>query len=91
MLGDFDKIVNEYIERTGRPMNHMRDFLNSVHSRKPTVANAEVMFHTMSTVHAANICMWLRRNMRFDPAKSEFADYEANGFRSRPMRAPWVV
>ena len=91
MLGDFDKIVNEYIERTGRPMNHMRDFLNSVHSRKPTVANAGVMFHTMSTVHAANICMWLRRNMRFDPAKSEFADYEANGFRSRPMRAPWVV
>ena len=91
MLADFDKIVKGYMERTGRPMNHMRNFLDCVHSRKPTVANAEVMFHSMSTVHAANICMWLKRDMKYDPAKNEFEDRDANGFRSRPMRAPWVV
>ncbi len=91
MLADFDKIVKEYMERTGRPMNHARNFLDCVRSRKPTVANAEVMFHSMSTVHAANICMWLKRDMKYDPAKKEFADADANGFRSRPMRAPWVI
>ena len=91
MLGDFDKIVKDYMERTGRPMNHARNFLDCVRSRKPTVANAEVMFHSMSTVHAANICMWLKRDMKYDPAKKEFADADANGFRSRPMRAPWVI
>jgi predicted dehydrogenase len=91
MLGNFDKLVKDYMERTGRPMNHMRDFLNCVKSRKPTVANPEVMFHTMSTVHAANICMWLRRDMKYDPAKKEFADPGANRFRSRTMREPWVI
>jgi hypothetical protein len=91
MLADFDKIVKDYMERTGRPMNHMRNFLDCVRSRKPAVANAEAMFHTMSTVHAANICMWLKRDMKYDPAKKEFADVDANGFRSRPMRAPWVI
>lgn len=91
MLADFDKLVNDYKERTGRPMNHMRNFLDCVRSRKPTVANPEVMFHTMSTVHAANICMWLRRDMRYDPAKMQFADADANGFLSRPLRAPWVI
>ncbi|NLX12162.1 MAG: Gfo/Idh/MocA family oxidoreductase [Phycisphaerales bacterium] len=95
MLADFDKIVADYVERTGHPvghsMIHVRDFFNSVRSRKPTVANPEVMFHSMSTVHAANICMWLRRNLKYDPAKSEFEDADANGFRSRPMRAPWVI
>lgn len=91
MLADLDKIVKEYMERTGRPMNHMRNFLDCVRSRKPAVANAEVMFHSMSTVHAANICMWLKRDMNYDPAKKEFADADANGFLSRPMRAPWVI
>ncbi|HOJ74497.1 MAG TPA: Gfo/Idh/MocA family oxidoreductase [Phycisphaerae bacterium] len=91
MLADFDKIVSAYKERTGRALNHMRNFLDCVRSRQQPVANADVMYHTMTTVHAANICMWLKRDMKFDPAKAEFADADANGFRSRPMRAPWTI
>lgn len=91
MLGEFKKIVGDYMARTGRPMSHVRDFFNCVKSRRQTVANAEVMYRSMSTVHAANICMWLKRNMRFDPAKAEFInDPEANRLRSRAMREPWV-
>jgi len=92
LLGDFRKIVGDYIARTGRPMSHMRDFLDCVRSRRPTVANPEVMYHSMSTVHAANICMWLKRNLKFDPAKAEFVgDAEANRLRSRAMREPWII
>ena len=91
LLEGFDKVVREYMERTGRPMNHMRNFLDCVKSRKQTVANPEVMFHSMSTVHAANICMWLKRDMKYDPAKKEFVDPSANLFRSRPMRPPWTL
>lgn len=92
MLKDFDKIVKDYIARTGRPMNHVRDFFNCVKSRRPTVANPEVMHRSMSAVHAANICMWLKRDMKYDPARQEFVnDAEANRFRSRAMRAPWSV
>jgi len=92
MLADLNKIVADYTARTGRPMSHVRDFFNCVKSRRPTVANPSVMHHSMSTVHAANICMWLKRDLKFDPVKEEFiGDAEANRFRSRAMRAPWTI
>lgn len=91
LLNDFKKIVGDYMARTQRPMNHMRDFLDCVKSRRLTVANASVMHHSMCTVHAANICMWLKRDLKFDPVKEEFInDPEANRLRSRAMREPWI-
>lgn len=92
LLADFNKVVNDYMARTQRPMNHVRDFLNCVKSRRLTVANAEVMYHSMTSVHAANICMWLKRDMKFDPVKAEFInDPEANRLRARAMREPYIV
>lgn len=91
-LADFSKIVGDYIARTERPMSHVRDFFNCIKSRRRTVTNPEVMHYSMSTVHAANICMWLKRDLQYDPVKEEFLnDAEANRFRSRAMRAPWTV
>ena len=85
LLAEADKLVAEYTERTKRPMNHVRNFFNSVKDRRPTVANPEVMHHTMSTVHAANICMWLKRDMHYDPVKEEFLnDAEANRLAAGP-------
>ncbi|MBN1443775.1 MAG: Gfo/Idh/MocA family oxidoreductase [Planctomycetes bacterium] len=92
LMEDFDKIVREYTERTGRPMNHVRNLFDCIKTRQQTVSNPEMMYRTMTTVHAANICMWLKRDMKFDPAKAEFVgDAEANRLRSRAMRAPWMV
>jgi predicted dehydrogenase len=92
LLADFAKIVADYQARTQRPMSHVRDFFDCVKSRRPTVANPEVMHRSMSTVHAANICMWLKRDMRYDPVKEEFiGDAEANRLRSRAMREPWII
>ncbi len=77
--------------RTGRSLNHMQNFIDCVKSRQLTVANPEVMHHSMTTVHAANICMWLKRSLTFDPVKEEFvSDDEANRLRSRAMREPYV-
>ena len=101
LLGEFDKIVSDYAARTGRPMSrlgglsamgHARDLLDCVKSRRQTVANPVVMHRSMSTVHAANICMWLKRDVRYDPVKEEFVnDSEANRLRSRAMREPWII
>jgi hypothetical protein len=92
MLADFKKIVADYIARTGRPMSHVRDLLDCIKSRRQTVANPVMMHRTMTTVHAANICMWLKRDMKFDPDKEEFInDSEANRLRSRAMRQPWMM
>lgn len=92
LLSDFRKLVGNYMARTQRPMNHARDFLDCVKSRRQPVANPEVMYHSMATVHAANVCMWLKRSVKFDPAKAEFInDPEANRLRSRAMREPWRI
>jgi len=92
LLGDFSKLVDDYMARTQRPMSHVRNYFDCIKSRRLTVANPEVMHYSMSTVHAANICMWLKRDMRYDPAKEEFSDDgEANRLRSRAMREPWII
>jgi predicted dehydrogenase len=92
LLANLPKVVAEYTARTQHPMNHARDFLDCVKSRRPTVANPQVMHRSMTTVHAANICMWLKRNLKYDPVKEEFInDAEANRLRSRAMRAPWIA
>jgi hypothetical protein len=92
LLADYNKLVKDYMERTQRPMSHVRDLFDCIKSRRPTVANPEVMHYSMATVHAANICMWLKRDMRYDPVKEEFiGDPEANRYRSRAMREPWII
>lgn len=91
LLEGFDKIVRDYTEATKHPPSHVRDLFDCIKSRRQTVANPVVMHRSMTSVHAANVCMWLKRNMRFDPAKEEFIDDpEANRFRSRANRAPWM-
>jgi hypothetical protein len=92
LLADSDKLVKDYMERTGRPMNHVRDFFDCVKSRKQTVANPTVMHRSMSTVHACNICMWLKRDVRYDPVKEQFIDDpEANKYLARVIRKPWSL
>jgi len=90
LLAHSKRVLGEYVARTGRSLDHMRNFLDCVKSRELTVANAEVMHRSMTTVHGANICMWLKRNMKFDPVKERFiGDEEANRLLSRAMREPW--
>ena len=90
LLTQSKRAIGEYVARTGRSLDHMRNFLDCVKSRDITVANPEVMHRSMTTVHCANICMWLKRNMKFDPVKEKFiGDEEANRLLTRAMRAPY--
>jgi predicted dehydrogenase len=92
LLDEVEPVLREYTARTQRPLNHVRDFLDCVKSRRETLAYPEAMHRSMTTVHAANICMWLRRNLEYDPVKEEFInDPEANQLRARTMREPWVA
>jgi hypothetical protein len=92
LLTEYKKVIAEYVARTGRSLDHWRNFFDCIRSRQQTVANPSVMHHSMMTVHAANICMWLKRDMKLDPVNEEFInDPEANRFRSRAMRAPWTI
>ena len=69
---------------------HARDFFDSVKTRKPTVANAEVMRNSHVACHAAAMAWMLQRKLTFDPNTSSFVDdAEANGLRARPSRN-WI-
>ena len=90
LLGEFQRVINQYRERTGRPMNHLRDFLSCVKSRKSPIANPEAMHRSMTTNHAINLCLALKRDLRWDPQAEQFIDDpDANRLRSRALREPW--
>ena len=92
LLQEFRSVVGDYEARSGRPLHHIRDFLQAVRTRRRSVANETVMHRTMSTNHIANVCMLLKRNVRWDPEAEEFpGDPEANRLRSRALREPWRV
>ena len=70
---------------------HARDFFDCIRSRKPTVANADVMRRSHIACHAAAIAWILQRKVTVDPKTETFIDDEAaNLMRSRPAR-DWTV
>ncbi len=69
---------------------HVRDFLNCVKSRGKPLANADVACYSHITCHAANIALFLNRQVQYDPVKNEFiGDEQANRLRSEALREPW--
>ncbi len=92
LLTDYKKVLDEYTARTQRPLHHVRDFLDCVRSRRPTVANPEVMYRSMCICLAADICGQLKRNLKFDLRQAAFVgDAEADRLRSRAMRPPYTA
>jgi predicted dehydrogenase len=91
LLREYKNVLADYTARTQRPLNHVRDFLDCIRSRRLTVANPDVMCRSMNICLAADICEQLKRNLKFDLRKAEFVgDPEANRLRSRAMRAPYM-
>jgi hypothetical protein len=70
----------------------VRDFLDCIRSRRPPVANPDVMCRSMNICLAADICEQLQRNLKFDLGQAEFVgDPEANRLRSRAMCVPYMI
>ena len=92
LLREYKSVLADYAARTQRPLNHVRDFLDCIRSRRPTVANPDVMCRSMNICLAADICEQLKRSLKFDLRKAEFVgDPEANRMRSRAMRVPYTI
>jgi len=92
LLLEYQRVLTEYTGRTQRPLNHVRDFLDCVKTRRTTVANPDVMYRSMCICLAADILGQVKRNLKFDLRKAEFVnDPEANRLRTRAMRPPFTV
>lgn len=69
---------------------HVRDFLDCVKTRGKPKGNADAACNAHIACHAANIALYLNRQVKFDNATNTFSgDEEANRLRSEALREPW--
>jgi hypothetical protein len=72
--------------------SHMRNFIDCVKSRQPTLTPVETAHHSAIPGHLGLISMLVGRKIRWDPAKEVIlGDPEASKLLSRPYRAPWKL
>lgn len=91
------KLINEPLPKDAKRLyhstNHMRNFIDCVHSRKKPVCDVEIGHRSVSVCHLGVICLRLGgRKLKWDPKKEQFVgDAEANKMVSREMRGPWKL
>jgi len=69
---------------------HVRDFLDCVKTRGLPKGNADAACNAHIACHAANIALFLDRQVKYDNVKHEFInDEQANRMRSEALREPW--
>ncbi len=69
--------------------DHIRNLLDSIRSRKPTLCNPEVAHRAITICQAMNISLRVGRKLKWDPAKEQFDAAEANRMLAREPRSPW--
>lgn len=71
---------------------HIRDFLDGIRLRRPTIDNPLAAHRATVTMHIANLSLRLGRPLRWDPVKERFLnDPEADRMIGRALRPPWTV
>lgn len=69
---------------------HVRDFLDSIKSRKAPISDLESGHQTSLSCHLANLSMKLGRTLRWDARKQDvIGDREASRLLTKEYRAPW--
>ena len=72
--------------------NHMRNFIDCVKSRQPTITPVETAHHSAIPGHLGLISMLVGRKLNWDVAKEKIiGDSEASKLLSRPYRKPWKL
>lgn len=75
----------------GDTSDHIRNLVNCIRSRTPTICNAEVAHRAITICQAWTISLRLGRKLNWDPVKERFDLEEANRMLYREPRAPWRI
>jgi len=85
------KIADDGV-RLYRSSNHMKNFLECMHSRKDPVTPVEVGHRSNTICVMTHIAMKLGRRLRWDPQAERFLDdNEANRWLDYSHRKPWTL
>ena len=72
--------------------NHMRDFLDCIKSRRPTIAPVEAGHRSASIGHLSTIACMLDAKLEWDEKLEHFTNNDmANRMLSRPNRGDWSL
>jgi hypothetical protein len=83
---------DRYKVKLYRSPGHMRNFIDCVKSRKPTITPVETAHHSAIPGHLGLISMLVGRKIRWDPVKERILDDpEASKLLTRPYRPPWKL
>jgi predicted dehydrogenase len=90
------KILNEVIGENEihlyKSDNHWQNFVDCVHSGKPTIAPVEVAYRAISVALLGEITMTTGQTIKWDPEKEEIiGNPRASRMLSRPYRQPWKL
>lgn len=70
---------------------HIRNFLDCIRTRRPTITHPEVAHRAMSICQAWTISLRLGRKLKWDPVRERFDNDAANRMLYREPRAPWRI
>jgi predicted dehydrogenase len=72
--------------------SHHGNFVDCVRTRRRPVCDVEVGCRSVTVCHLGNFAYWLKRPLRWDPARERFVDdAEADRWIDRPQRSPWAL
>jgi predicted dehydrogenase len=72
--------------------DHVRNFLDSIKSRQPTITPVETAHHSTIPGHLGLISMLVGRKLKWDARKEQILDDpEASELLTRPFRPPWKL
>ncbi|MCK4822993.1 gfo/Idh/MocA family oxidoreductase, partial [bacterium] len=78
--------------RLYKSLDHHRNFIECVKSRKRTITPCEVAHRSQTPGHLGQISMLLGRKIHFNPDTEEIInDSAATEMLTKPMRSPWHI
>lgn len=95
-MAKLDAVMAEYLPSAGvqlyRSEDHKADWLASIRSRKPPIADVAIGAHTVTVCHLVNLAYYHGQKLKWDPSKNKFTGGTGNpAWLDVSYRSPWKL